>query len=163
MERNTSWNILWIFRHEIEISGRKRLHFVRSISLGNYIRKPVSGVTVNASHQWLCFLWRLEVHATDRRMCLEVTWVGLQGCTQKFPDWVDNERYAYNNKHSLGSNTKGYGGKTHSTGSQNSDTTAPSGRKLYHCSSRSRQPVRKLLDTSSYIATIVSVILSYIA
>jgi hypothetical protein len=37
-----------------------------------------------------------------------------------------------NNKHSLGSNTKGYGGKTHYTDSQNSNTTAPSGRELYH-------------------------------
>jgi hypothetical protein len=34
-------------------------------------------------------------------------------CIRKFPDWVDNEIYAYNNKHSLKSNTKGYGGKTH--------------------------------------------------
>jgi hypothetical protein len=29
-----------------------------------------------------------------------------------FPDWVDNE-INNNNKHSLRSNTKGYGGKTH--------------------------------------------------
>jgi len=28
--------------------------------------------------------------------------------------------------------TEGYGGKTHYTASQNSDTTAPSGRELYH-------------------------------
>jgi hypothetical protein len=38
---------------------------------------------------------------------------GLRGCIQKFSDWIGNEIYAYNNKHSLGSNTKGYGGKTH--------------------------------------------------
>jgi hypothetical protein len=37
----------------------------------------------------------------------------MRGCIQKFPDWVDNETYAYSNKHSLRSNTKGYGGKTH--------------------------------------------------
>jgi len=49
---------------------------------------------------------------------------------QKFLDWVDNE--INNNKHLLGSNTKGYGGKTHETDSQNSHTTAPSGRELYH-------------------------------
>jgi hypothetical protein len=36
----------------------------------------------------------------------------LLGCNQKFPDWVDNEMYAYNNKHSLRSNTKGYDDKT---------------------------------------------------
>jgi hypothetical protein len=37
----------------------------------------------------------------------------VRGCIQKFPDWIDNEIYAYNNKQSLRSNTKGYGGKTH--------------------------------------------------
>jgi hypothetical protein len=36
------------------------------------------------------------------------------------------------NKHSLRSNRKGYGGKTHYTDSQNSDTTTPSFRELYH-------------------------------
>jgi hypothetical protein len=39
--------------------------------------------------------------------------LGIRGCIQKFPDWVDNEIYAYNNKASLRNNTKGYGGKTH--------------------------------------------------
>jgi hypothetical protein len=34
------------------------------------------------------------------------------------------------NIHSLRSNIKGYGGKTHETDSQNSDTTEPSGREL---------------------------------
>jgi hypothetical protein len=38
---------------------------------------------------------------------------------------VDNE-INNNNRHSLRSNTKGYGGKTHWT------DTAPSGRELYH-------------------------------
>jgi hypothetical protein len=33
-------------------------------------------------------------------------------CIKKFPDWVDNE-VNHNNKHSLKSNTKGYGGKSH--------------------------------------------------
>jgi hypothetical protein len=37
-----------------------------------------------------------------------------------------------NNKHSLRSNTKGYGAKTHQTDSQNGDKTAHSGRELYH-------------------------------
>jgi hypothetical protein len=37
----------------------------------------------------------------------------VRGRIQKFPDWVDNEICAYNNKHSLRSNTKDYGGKTH--------------------------------------------------
>jgi hypothetical protein len=56
----------------------------------------------------------------------------IRGCIQKFPDRVVNEIYAYNNKRTLRSNIKGYGGKTHYTVSQNSDTTAPSGRELYH-------------------------------
>jgi hypothetical protein len=61
-----------------------------------------------------------------------LTHTHTQECIQKFPDWVDNEIYAWNNKHSLRSNTKGYGGKTPKTDSQNSDTTAPSGRELYN-------------------------------
>jgi hypothetical protein len=56
----------------------------------------------------------------------------IRGCIHKFPDWVDNEIYAYLWYFSLRSNIKGYDGKTHYTDSQNSDTTAPSGRELYH-------------------------------
>jgi hypothetical protein len=59
----------------------------------------------------------------------------VRGSIQKFPDWVDNEiddNNNNNNKHSLRSNTKGYGGKTQKTDSENSDTTALSGRELYH-------------------------------
>jgi hypothetical protein len=56
----------------------------------------------------------------------------IRGYIQKFPDWVDNEIYAYNNKHSLRSNTKGYGDETDS---QNSNTGAPRGRDLYHLQS----------------------------
>jgi hypothetical protein len=37
-----------------------------------------------------------------------------------------------NNKHSLRSNTNGYGDKTHYNDSQNSDTPAPSGTGLYY-------------------------------
>jgi hypothetical protein len=54
----------------------------------------------------------------------------IQGCVQKFPDWIDNE--INNNKHSLRRNTKGYDGKNHQIDSQNSDTTTPSGRELYN-------------------------------
>jgi hypothetical protein len=41
------------------------------------------------------------------------THTNTRGGIQKFPDSVDNEIHAYNNKQSLRSNTKGYGGKTH--------------------------------------------------
>jgi hypothetical protein len=37
----------------------------------------------------------------------------MRGCIKKFPDYVDNEINNNKNKHSLRSNTKGYGGKTH--------------------------------------------------
>jgi hypothetical protein len=40
--------------------------------------------------------------------------------------------YAYLWYYSFNSNTKGYGSKTHQADSQNNDTTAPSGRELYH-------------------------------
>jgi hypothetical protein len=44
----------------------------------------------------------------------------------------NNNNNNNNNKHSLRSNAKGYGGKTHNTDSQSSDTTTPSGKELYH-------------------------------
>jgi hypothetical protein len=56
----------------------------------------------------------------------------VRGCIQKFPDWIDKEIYAYNDKGSSRNNTKGYGGKTHWTDPQNSDITISSGRELYH-------------------------------
>jgi hypothetical protein len=56
----------------------------------------------------------------------------VQGYVQKFLDWVNNEINNSNNKHSLRSNTKGHVSKTHLTDSQNSATTAPSGRDLYY-------------------------------
>jgi hypothetical protein len=43
-----------------------------------------------------------------------------------------NEINNKNSRHSLRNNTKGYGGKTHWTDSQDSDTTALSGRELYN-------------------------------
>jgi hypothetical protein len=55
----------------------------------------------------------------------------LRRCTQNFPDWVHNE-INDDNKHSSRKNTKGYGSKTHSTDSRNSDTTAPSEKELHH-------------------------------
>jgi hypothetical protein len=49
------------------------------------------------------------VSADDLRVII----MTVRGCIQKFPHWVDNEIYAYNNKHSLRINTKGYGDKIH--------------------------------------------------
>jgi len=43
----------------------------------------------------------------------DCTWTNILGCIQNYPDWVDNDKDDYNNKHSLRSNTKDYGGKTH--------------------------------------------------
>jgi hypothetical protein len=57
-----------------------------------------------------------------------MTVLQIRECIQKCPD----EMYAYNNKHLLRSNTKGHDSKNQYTDSQNSDTTAPSGRGLYH-------------------------------
>jgi hypothetical protein len=56
-------------------------------------------------------------------------------CTRVYPKvsgLSHKEIYAYNNRNSLRSNAKDHGGKIHYTDSQNSDTTAPNGRELYH-------------------------------
>jgi len=42
------------------------------------------------------FEFRIEIETwTLRDLC------NVRRCIQKFPDWVDNEIYAYNRKHSL--------------------------------------------------------------
>jgi hypothetical protein len=75
-----------------------------------------------------------NLHERPRARARTHTHTHTRGCMQKFPEWVDNENNNNNNnnKHSLRGNTKGYGGKTHYTDSQNSDAIAPSGRELYH-------------------------------
>jgi hypothetical protein len=65
-----------------------------------------------------CGIWT-TMHATltessrDSSQSFRTNTGILRGCIQKFPDWINNEIYAYNNKHSLRINTKCYGSKTH--------------------------------------------------
>jgi len=56
--------------------------------------------------------WSIRLHWNNVRItrCLRY-YYSIRGCIQNFPDWLDNE--INNNKYSLRSNTKGYGGKTH--------------------------------------------------
>jgi hypothetical protein len=71
-------------------------------------------------------------------------------CTRAYPKvsgLSHNEINNNNNKHSLRSNTKGYGGKTHKIAIQ----LHLMAESFIICSSRSRWPVRKLVDTPSYI------------
>jgi hypothetical protein len=113
------------------------LRFEFEINLEFTIHKNTLWLLVAVKHMHsLCppstmvrFFWRTyNPSQTKHQPCISY----VRGCIQKFPDWVYNEIHAYNNKHSLRSSTEGYGGKIHLTDSQNSDTTAPSGRELYH-------------------------------
>jgi hypothetical protein len=73
-----------------------------------------------------------DVHWTIRTASSLCYQTHIWECIQKFPDWVDNEIYAYNNKNSWEATQKVMAGKKNYTDSQNSDTTASSGRELYH-------------------------------
>jgi hypothetical protein len=72
----------------------------------------------------------------------------IQECIQKFPYWVDNKIYAYNNKHLLRSNT---GAKLTRLIHKIAVQPHLVAESSTICSSRSRQAVWKLLDTPSYI------------
>jgi hypothetical protein len=74
-------------------------------------------------------------------------------CVQKFSTESIKKFKLTFSYYSLRSNTKDYGGKTHTTASQNSDTTAPSGRELYHLqfSLQAASP-----ETLVYIETLIS-------
>jgi hypothetical protein len=57
--------------------------------------------------------WSVKLKGRSYSEDLGVNGRIIQECIQKFPDWVDNEIYAYNNKHSLRSDTKNYDNKIH--------------------------------------------------
>jgi hypothetical protein len=66
------------------------------------------------------FEWGTHNFVTTHYKCYirlkpsSLQWTGhIPVCIQKLPNRVDNEMYAYNNKHSLRSNIKDYGGTTH--------------------------------------------------
>jgi hypothetical protein len=100
-------------------------------------------------------LWFHHLLSQRTQLCANIFSKNIRECTQKFPDWVDNEIYAHNNKHALRSNTEGYGGKTHYTDSQNDDSTAPSVRELYHLqfSLQAASPVTSGYTLVCYIRT----------
>jgi hypothetical protein len=81
------------------------LIFVRGVEQGEGVTRVGEGVY--QGEYWGSWLWE-QVGGGG-------VWYrrNVRGCVQKFPDWVDNEIYAYNNEHSSRSNTKGYGGETH--------------------------------------------------
>jgi len=74
----------------------------------------ITGSDANSYQQILnTYRWYSEQAKGSQKMwhCKECCMIVIRGYIQKFPDWVDNEIYTYNNEHSLRSNTKGYGGK----------------------------------------------------
>jgi len=75
----------------------------------------------------------------------------VRGCIQKFPDWVDNEIYAYFSYYLLRSNTKDYGGKPTRLTHEMATQLHLVAESCTICNFRSRRPVRKLLDTPSYL------------
>jgi len=90
--------------------------------------------------------------------------VEIWGCKQKFPDWVDNE-INNNNKHNNNNNNNNNNNKNtvceatqKVMGAELAILTHKITMQLYLvaesctiCSSRSRLPVRKPLDTPSYV------------
>jgi len=80
----------------------------------------------------LLFVYEYPFSLKDRRaLFLYYSTKGFYECVSK--SFRTESCEINNNKHLLRSNTKGYGGKTHSlTDSQYSDTTAINGRELYH-------------------------------
>jgi hypothetical protein len=63
-------------------------------------------------HPQSMFSPKYNINEEKQVKLYQIILIFIRGCNQKFPDRVDNKIYAYNNKHSSRSNTKGYGGKT---------------------------------------------------
>jgi hypothetical protein len=78
----------------------------------------VSDYITHQSHPWFDLTHthtraRAHTHTHTHTYIYIYIYIYIRGCIQKFPDWVDEEINNNNNKHSLRSNTKGYGGKIH--------------------------------------------------
>jgi hypothetical protein len=86
----------------------------------------------------------------------------IWGYIQKFPDWVDNEINNNNDKHSLRSNTKGYGCKNGRVTHKIAIQLHLLAESCTICSSRSRWPVRKFLYTPSCVCFCVYIIVCYL-
>jgi len=81
-----------------------------------------------------------------------------RGCTQKFPDSVDNETYAYNNKHSVKKEHKVMAAKLTRLTHKIAILLHLEAESCTICSSCSRWPLQKLLDTLLYITLMSSVL-----
>jgi len=113
---------------ELEYRPRNRLPWDISFGEGGRVSGPNAGVntfkyTTTPFFQVFSFA-RFSMPITGRAYVLDFSntrivgsyparGMDVRGCIQKFQDWVDNEIYAYNKKHSLRSNIKDYGDKTH--------------------------------------------------
>jgi hypothetical protein len=75
----------------------------------------------------------------------------LRGCIQKFLDWVDNEIYAYILYYSLEATQRVMAAKLTRLSHEILIQLHLVAEGCTICSSRSRRPVRKLLDTPSYL------------
>jgi hypothetical protein len=73
----------------------------------------------------------------------------IRGCIQKFLDWVDDEINSNNNKHSLRSNTNVMAAKVTRMTHKLAIQLHLVAESCIIWSSRSRRPVRKLLNTAS--------------
>jgi len=76
--------------------------------------------------------------------------IHIRGHIQKFPDWVNEINN--NNKHLLRSNTKGYSGELTRLNHKVAKQLHLLAESCTTCSTRSRRPVRKFLNTLSQIA-----------
>jgi len=70
-------------------------------------------------------------------------------CIQKFPDWVNNEIYAYSNKQSLWATQRVMAAKFTTITHKIAIQMHLEAESCTICSPRSSRPVRKLLDTLS--------------
>jgi hypothetical protein len=107
-------NVLWCIISVIVPSAKKVGPYTLSVVTAQNIGLPMLALALTCS-VWVCGLSLVSINRSrnmKRRFIPKTPSWKVRGCIQKFPEWVDNE-IKNNNKHSLRSNTKGYGGKTH--------------------------------------------------
>jgi hypothetical protein len=115
-----------------------------------FIHSFIHSIVHSFIHSCMCvYVWTYVCMYVRTYVCVCVC-VCARGCNPKFPDWVDNEIYAYLWYYLLRSKQGVMAAKLARLTHKVSIQLHLLAESCTICSSRSRRPVRKLFDTPSY-------------
>jgi hypothetical protein len=137
----------FVFSSLLNLTGTEWLHWLLVLRISvNSLNVPHIFITIGF-RTFVCYTFSIRIESENIFLSYETLSIRVRGCIQKFPDWVDNETTT---------NTRWEA--TRSVMATKLTTLTHKIAIQLHLvaesctisSSRSKRPVRKLLDTPSY-------------